>query len=87
MKILSIDEAEKKAKQNTSIIITGVTGQDGSLMTDYLLANTSFMIFGGVRRLSVSNHKNILHLSDNERFECINFDLTDACNRKGNFYN
>jgi len=78
MKILSIDEAEKKAKQNTSIIITGVTGQDGSLMTDYLLANTSFMIFGGVRRLSVSNHKNILHLSDNERFECINFDLTDA---------
>lgn len=78
MKILSIDEAQKRAKENTSIIITGVTGQDGSLMVDYLLANTSYMLFGGVRRLSVSSHNNISHLIDNARFACINFDLIDA---------
>ena len=44
------------------IIITGVTGQDGSLMADYLLKNTKDTIIGGVRRLSVENHKNIQHL-------------------------
>jgi GDPmannose 4,6-dehydratase len=60
------------------IIITGVTGQDGSHMADYLLANTDHMIYGGVRRLSVKNHENILHLEDNPRFELINMDLNDA---------
>lgn len=60
------------------IILTGVTGQDGSHMADYLLANTDHMIYGGVRRLSVKNHENILHLEDNPRFELINMDLNDA---------
>ena len=60
------------------IIITGVTGQDGSHMADYLLANTDHMIYGGVRRLSVKNHENILHLEDNPRFKLINMDLNDA---------
>lgn len=60
------------------IIITGVTGQDGSLMADYLLDNfTDFEIYGGVRRLSVSNHKNIEHLKDEERFQIFDFDLSD----------
>ena len=60
------------------IIITGVTGQDGSHMADYLLANTDHMIYGAVRRLSVKNHENILHLEDNPRFKLINMDLNDA---------
>jgi len=60
------------------IIITGVTGQDGSLMADYLLANTNHKIYGAVRRLSVKNHENILHLEDDPRFELINMDLNDA---------
>jgi GDPmannose 4,6-dehydratase len=60
------------------IILTGVTGQDGSHMADYLLANTDHMIYGGVRRLSVKNHENILHLEGNPRFELINMDLNDA---------
>ena len=47
------------------VLITGITGQDGSLMADYLLKNTEHMIVGGVRRLSVENHKNIKHLKDN----------------------
>lgn len=59
------------------IIITGVTGQDGSLMADYLLKNTNFNILGSVRRLSVKNHENILHLEGEPRFRLIDMDLSD----------
>ena len=58
------------------VIITGVTGQDGSHMADYLLTNTDVQIFGAVRRLSVSNHKNISHISD-PRFKLIDLDIGD----------
>ena len=62
------------------VLITGVTGQDGSLMADYLLANTEHTIIGGVRRLSVKNHQNIEHLKDNPRFKLIDLDITDNHN-------
>ena len=62
------------------IIITGVTGQDGSHMADYLINNTKHTVIGGVRRLSVKNHQNIEHLLDNPRFFLINLDVTDAEN-------
>jgi len=78
MNILSIDEAKKFASGKKVVIITGVTGQDGSLMADYLLKNTEYEVFGGARRLSVANHENIEHLRDQKRFHLINFDLTDA---------
>lgn len=60
------------------IIITGVTGQDGSHMVDYLLKNTNHELYGTVRRLSVKNHENILHLENEPRFKLINMDLNDA---------
>ena len=47
-----------------TILITGVTGQDGSHMVDYLLSETKYKVIGTVRRLSVKNHENILHLED-----------------------
>ncbi len=78
MKILSIEEAKSYAMGKIVVIVTGVTGQDGSFMSDYLLKNTSYEIFGGARRLSVSNHDNIKHLENEPRFHLINFDLTDA---------
>ena len=59
-----------------TVIITGVTGQDGSLMADYLLKNTDYNILGAVRRLSVSNHQNISHISD-PRFKLIDLDISD----------
>ena len=62
------------------ILITGVTGQDGSLMADYLLENTQHTIIGGVRRLSVKNHTNIAHLLENPRFFLIDLDVTDSQN-------
>ena len=66
--------------QNKKILITGVTGQDGSLMADYLLNNTENIIIGGVRRLSVKNHCNIHHLINNSRFKLIDLDITDSEN-------
>lgn len=60
------------------IIITGVTGQDGSYMADYLLSNTDYEIYGAVRRLSVPNHKNIEHLKNHPNFKTIGLDLTDS---------
>src|ERR1039458_5947285 len=77
MKILSIDDARKFADKKVVVIITGVTGQDGSFMSDFLLNNTEYEIFGGARRLSVSNHENIAHIDGEKRFHLINFDLTD----------
>ena len=60
------------------VIITGVTGQDGSHMSDYLLKHTDHLIIGGERRLSVKNHQNIKHLIANERFLLIDLDVTDS---------
>lgn len=60
------------------VLITGVTGQDGSHMADYLLSKTNYIIYGAVRRLSVKNHENILHLESNPRFILIDLDLNDA---------
>jgi len=75
--ILNIDDAAKKTNNKKTVVITGVTGQDGSLMADYLLKETDYIIFGGVRRLSVYNHDNIKHINS-DRFHLINFDLTDS---------
>lgn len=75
--ILNIDDASKLINNRKVIVITGVTGQDGSHMADFLLKNTDYLIFGGVRRLSVYNHENIKHIKS-DRFYLINFDLTDS---------
>lgn len=60
------------------VIVTGVTGQDGSTMVDFLLKNTDTIIYGAIRRLSVKNHENILHLENQERFKLVDMDLNDA---------
>jgi len=58
------------------ILVTGVTGQDGSNITRFLLKNTNCQIYGAVRRLSVANHENISDICD-ERFKVINLDILD----------
>jgi len=59
------------------VVVTGVTGQDGSFLVDYLLENTDCHVIGCMRRLSVPNHINIEKHFDNPRFEQVYFDLTD----------
>ena len=40
------------------IIITGVTGQDGSYMADFILNSTDLDVFGMVRRASKPDNSN-----------------------------
>lgn len=58
------------------IIITGVSGQTGSYMVDYILRETDLDIIGVVRRLSVPNHGNFSHIN-NPRFTLRVADVTD----------
>lgn len=58
------------------ILITGVTGQDGSNMVRYLLKNINCHIYGSIRRTSVNNNENIKDIKD-DRFTIINLDLLD----------
>jgi GDPmannose 4,6-dehydratase len=60
------------------VLITGVTGQDGSYMADFLLESTNYEIYGMVRRASTNNYHNIKHLLNNNRFKLITGDLTDS---------
>ena len=75
--VFNIEDASIFLKGKKVCIVTGVTGQDGSYMVDYLLENTDLYIVGGVRRLSVYNHVNIKHIHS-DRFILLNFDLTDT---------
>jgi len=58
-------------------IVTGVTGQVGSYMAEFLLKYTNVEVYGAIRRLSVPNHQHIEHLKLNPRFHLIEMDLGD----------
>lgn len=60
------------------IIITGILGQDGANMAEYLLKNTEYSIFGMMRRSSNPNFKNCKEFYNNSRFEFVYGDLTDS---------
>ena len=48
-----------------------------NLLTEEL-GESGFKIYGAVRRLSVKNHENIVHLENHPNFKLINMDLNDA---------
>ena len=64
-------------------LITGVTGQDGSILTDFLLKK-NYKIIGVQRRSSSFNTKRIDHIYDNPKFkkifQVVYGDLTDSSN-------
>jgi GDPmannose 4,6-dehydratase len=60
------------------VLITGVTGQDGANLVEYLLANTTVKIFGTVRRCSNTNFINCKTFIDNKRFQLVYCDLSDS---------
>jgi GDPmannose 4,6-dehydratase len=60
------------------VIVTGITGQDGSYMVDYLLENTDYEIYGMVRRSSSINTINIKQFLNNPRFILVTGDLSDG---------
>jgi GDPmannose 4,6-dehydratase len=61
-----------------NVIITGISGQDGSYMVDYLIENTDLNIFGAVRRLSKPNYSNFQQHLNNKRFNLVTLDLSDS---------
>jgi GDPmannose 4,6-dehydratase len=66
-----------------NIVITGVTGQDGANMVEYLISNTNFNIYGVVRRASNPNYINCQKFINNPRFKFIYGDLSDAVSIDG----
>jgi len=60
------------------VLITGVTGQDGSYMADYLLEHTDYEIYGMIRRTAKPDYNNIKKALTNPRFKFIIGDLSDS---------
>jgi GDPmannose 4,6-dehydratase len=63
-------------------LITGITGQDGSYLAEYLLDKPNYVVHGLVRRSSTLNRERIDHISSDEscrdRFFLHYADLADA---------
>lgn len=62
--------------------ITGVTGQDGSYLAEFLL-DKGYYVYGLVRRTSTFNRERIDHLHDNPRFKLFYGDLDDPVSLSG----
>jgi len=60
------------------VLITGILGQDGANMAEYLLTNTEHNIYGMMRRASNPNFKNCLSFKNNPRVQFVYGDLTDS---------
>lgn len=61
---------------NKTALIYGVTGQDGSILTEFLLAK-GYKVYGVARRVSTSNHERLRHIKD-DNFEILQGDITDS---------
>lgn len=61
------------------VLITGVTGQDGAYLSDYLL-NLGYFVYGAIRRTSNLNKNrfNFFKLLENDKFKLIELDITDS---------
>jgi GDPmannose 4,6-dehydratase len=57
-------------------LITGITGQDGSYLAEFLLEK-GYKVVGMVRRSSTVNYDRIAHIQDNENLELVQGDLLD----------
>ncbi len=57
-------------------LITGVTGQDGSYLSELLLSK-NYVVYGLCRRVSYFNRNRIEHLRGNKRFKLVYGDLSD----------
>ena len=73
---------------NKRVLITGITGQVGSQMADYLIAETDWEIFGMMRWLEPMN--NIQHLTEriniNDRISLYYADLNDYSSMSRMFF-
>jgi len=59
------------------VIVTGVLGQDGANMCEFLLKETDHEVFGMVRRSANPNYDNAFNFKTHERFKFVHGDLSD----------
>lgn len=59
------------------ILVTGVLGQDGANMVEYLLRDTNDLVFGMMRRSANPNFENAKNFKDHPNFKFVYGDLTD----------
>ena len=71
--VLTLTPVEKKK----TAIIFGVTGMDGSHLSDLLLEK-GYKVVGVKRRSSTNNEDRISHLTDHENFQLVCADITDV---------
>jgi len=64
------------AQPMKTALVTGINGQDGSYMADFLL-DKGYKVYGMERRASVKIRENTKHLEKNPNFEFIIGDLSD----------
>jgi GDPmannose 4,6-dehydratase len=57
-------------------LITGITGQDGSYLAEFLL-DKGYKVVGMVRRSSTVNYDRIAHIQEHENLELVQGDLLD----------
>lgn len=63
---------------NKKVLITGFLGQDGSNMAEFLLKNTSYEVYGMIRRSANPNFVNVESLLNDPRLHLVYGDLTDG---------
>lgn len=63
-------------------VITGITGQGGSYLTEILLDN-NYKVYGVKRRSSTNTTERISHLLDNPNLKIVEGDLTDPTSMSG----
>ncbi|MDY6114219.1 MAG: GDP-mannose 4,6-dehydratase, partial [Alloprevotella sp.] len=64
-------------KKQKTALITGVTGQDGSYLSEFLLSK-GYAVHGIIRRSSVDYRERIAHLEGREGFHLHYGDLGDS---------
>jgi len=64
-------------KHPKKVLITGISGQDGSYMSEYCL-DLGHEVYGMVRRTAHPNDHNFKHLKSNPNFKVVRGDLTDG---------
>ncbi len=75
---MNTNNSENKAKEARRIaLITGVTGQDGSYLSEFLLGK-GYEVHGVIRRSSVDYRERIAHLEGQPAFHLHYADLSDS---------
>ena len=73
----ALDVALDRAEQPKRALITGVTGQDGSFLSEFLISK-GYEVHGIIRRSSVDFRERIAHLEGNASFHLHYADLGDS---------